>query len=476
MASYEQEVSALRKRQMLAQALQQQSVQGAQPQQVGGILVRPKGIGAVLNGLAGIAGGYLTGKAMKDETALTEQRRQQVGDALRAIMGGGAGSAAVPGQPNAVPTPPTGSAETPGIPGVRPGLPGSPSGAAVTPQTLATALRAGVVQPQAQGNQAPMGATGGSGAAPSNLVHALAPDPKAAAALAAIQSMPLQQQESILAQQSAAQLFPDPKDSPYAKIDPKDYTQESVAKYQASKNPADLVYRGEKPAATPSDIQEYEYAKQQGFKGSLLDYQLAQKKAGATQIVMPEQRYPNKFMEGLGEADVKQLTGYRDKAEASAQLVNTLGELEKLNPNAMEGGGAETRAQVANWLAGMTGVEIADPKVLNDTQQYNAIIKKAVLDSLGGSLGAGTSNADVSFISETVPKLEYSREARQQLIDYMRRRASESVDLYNRARDYGEKNQGLRGFTAYPIEGGPAPVGGLQRGTDGTLKYVRRPK
>lgn len=38
------------------------------------------------------------------------------------------------------------------------------------------------------------------------------------------------------------------------------------------------------PAKIPAAIQEYQYAQQQGYKGSLLDYTLAQKKAGANSV------------------------------------------------------------------------------------------------------------------------------------------------------------------------------------------------
>jgi hypothetical protein len=108
--------------------------------------------------------------------------------------------------------------------------------------------------------------------------------------------------------------------------------------------------------------------------------------------------------------------------------------------------------------------------VLANTQQYNALVSKSILDSLGGSLGAGVSNADVAFIKSTVPKLEYSKEARQQLIDYMRKRASQNIDLYNRAREYGEKNNGLKGFVATPTDPG-ATVSKLTRNPDGSYTY-----
>lgn len=179
-------------------------------------------------------------------------------------------------------------------------------------------------------------------------------------------------------------------------------------------------------------------------------------------VNLPETKYPNAFNEQLGKDDAAQLQKYRAAADSSASMLKTLTELEKLNPTAMAGGGAQARAAVSNWLSGWTGVDITDPTVLSNTQQYNAIVSKSVLDALGGSLGAGTSNADVAFIQKTVPQLEYSAEARQALIDYMGKRAKENIELYQRARAYGEQNGGLRGFDsisgAFPGSS-PMPAG-----------------
>lgn len=172
------------------------------------------------------------------------------------------------------------------------------------------------------------------------------------------------------------------------------------------------------------------------------------KPSTAVNVNLPENKYPNAFNEQLGKDDAATLQKYRASAESSTSMLKTLSELEKLNPTAMSGGGAQARAAVSNWLSGWTGVDVTDPAVLNDTQQYNAIVSKSVLDSLGGSLGAGTSNADVSFIQKTVPQLEYSADARQALIEYMGKRAKENIELYQRARAYGEQNGGLRGFDA----------------------------
>lgn len=290
-------------------------------------------------------------------------------------------------------------------------------------------------------------------------------DPRRAAALSVLQGLPVEDMQGIVGQQAVASLFPKPKE--LKNID----LGNEVGFADESGNVVRRVPKGAAPQGQTDDQREYEAATKQGFKGSLQDWILTAKKAGATNINLPGQKYPNSFNEALGKADVEQLQGYQKSAEGSSKLIGTLDQLEKLNPTAMSGGGAETRAQVANWLSGWTGVDVVDPKVLSDTQSYNAIVTKSILDALGGSLGAGVSNADTALIKATVPKLEYSPEARKQLMDYLRKRATEGVDVYNRAREYGEAHQGLKGFTAYPGSSGNAPDRKFTRNPDGSLTY-----
>lgn len=224
------------------------------------------------------------------------------------------------------------------------------------------------------------------------------------------------------------------------------------------------------------DQREYAQAVKQGYTGTMADWQKI-KHVGTT-INLPENKYPNSFQEALGKSDAAQLDKYRSAAESSTGMIKTLEELKKLNPTAMSGGGAQTRAQISNWLSGWTGINVTDPEVLADTQKYNAIVSKSVLDSLGGSLGAGVSNADVAFIKDTIPKLEYSPEARQSLIDYLQRRASENIQLYEQAREYGEAHNGLKGFSPYSVDQPRAPFpktgktpSKLKQNPDGSYQY-----
>lgn len=69
----------------------------------------------------------------------------------------------------------------------------------------------------------------------------------------------------------------------FGKIDYDKFTPESIAAAMQADDPT-LLVPVSKPADVPSIVQEYEYAKSQGFSGSLMDYQTALRKAGATNV------------------------------------------------------------------------------------------------------------------------------------------------------------------------------------------------
>lgn len=210
---------------------------------------------------------------------------------------------------------------------------------------------------------------------------------------------------------------------------------------------ASIILPPAKPETT-DDIREYERAKSEGDTRTFAQYMVDMKRAGAsnTNVNLPETKYPNKFAEGLAESDVKRLETFMKAADSSRALSQTLEELGELNETALQGGGAKARVEIANWVKGLTGSDLIDPKVLAGSQKYNALIAKSILDSLGGSLGVGVSNSDVAFMEKTVPQLEYSQQARTDMIQFMKRRARQNVLLYDDARAYAENNKGLKRY------------------------------
>lgn len=58
------------------------------------------------------------------------------------------------------------------------------------------------------------------------------------------------------------------QDTPFGKVDPKDFTSESVAKFAASRSYGDLI-AAPKASNPDSKIEQYEYAKKNGYKGTI---------------------------------------------------------------------------------------------------------------------------------------------------------------------------------------------------------------
>lgn len=100
-----------------------------------------------------------------------------------------------------------------------------------------------------------------------------------------------------------------------------------------------------KEKASPAEIQGYNLAKDQGYKGSFLDYQTALKKAGAQSTVLnvANKTFGSEFAKGAGEAVNTAFT-------AAQGAVGTLGRIQALKP-VLEGGklfsGTLANSQVA---------------------------------------------------------------------------------------------------------------------------------
>ena len=154
--------------------------------------------------------------------------------------------------------------------------------------------------------------------------------------------------------------------------------------------------------------------------------------------------YEPQFQKELAGLDAKQLDKYRTQSDAARSMMATLDRLEKLSPKVYEAGGANAKVSAANFLKGM-GIDV-DPTKLANSQEFNALSSKLVMDSLGGTLGAGVSNADVAFLQATVPNIGQSKEARQQLVNFMRQKAKTQASQFDDAYGYAVKNKGLMGY------------------------------
>lgn len=152
---------------------------------------------------------------------------------------------------------------------------------------------------------------------------------------------------------------------------------------------------------------------------------------------------PKAFETELGKLDAEQLGGFRNNAQSAQQ---TLGIVQNLRDaeaqGAYSGGAAQAKTQAANLINGLTGVV---PKGLVGSQLYNAEASKLVLEKVK-TLGANPSNADREFIEKTVPQLGQSQEARTALANFLEAKANQQIELYKKADTHARANHGLGGF------------------------------
>lgn len=152
---------------------------------------------------------------------------------------------------------------------------------------------------------------------------------------------------------------------------------------------------------------------------------------------------PKAFETELGKLDAKQLDDFRSAAQTAQNTLNVVGNLRDAeSKGAYSGGGANARLAASTMIEGWTGIA---PKGLVGSQLYNAEASKLVLDHVK-ALGANPSNADRTFIEKTVPQLATSKEAREQMANWMEQKASQTIATYQNADTYARANRGLGGF------------------------------
>lgn len=122
-----------------------------------------------------------------------------------------------------------------------------------------------------------------------------------------------------------------------------------------------------------------------------------------------------------------------------------------------------------------------DADGIADMEAFNSQAKAAALDAMGGSLGAGFSNADRDFVEEQVAGLKNTPEGNRKIIEIQRKLQQRKIDIMHLAQEYERKNRRLdAGFSKLleewanenPLFGGDQSAGVLDFGnmSDDELK------
>jgi hypothetical protein len=247
------------------------------------------------------------------------------------------------------------------------------------------------------------------------------------------------------------------------------YTPASLAEYQRTGLPADLVLyeKPEKPSGANikevgvaestrepvyldvNNDQQFIYKKDETgkqvrvpFTGGV-DRTTAKTNVGG--IKLPEGE--SEFVKEMGKIDAKKVSEAVLTRETATSTINSLNKLASLPDNQLITGQFATgRVGATNLLVTLGLAAASDTNKLVSSQEYQKVAGDVILQTLGGKLGSGFSNADREFIQGLIPQLETNPNARRQLISFMQNKNQEIVKESIRLENYARSNRGLTGF------------------------------
>lgn len=181
------------------------------------------------------------------------------------------------------------------------------------------------------------------------------------------------------------------------------------------------------------------------------------------------------FSVELGKLDAKEVSNARNLREAAIGELGSLQKMQELNQQQlMSGSFATGRVGALNLLntLGMTSGQ--DAAKLANSEQYTKVTGDLLLDKIK-KLGTNPSNTDREFIAKIVPQLENSPAARQELINYLVKKANKVVSETTRLDTYARDNKGLKGFVPeVPLVGQTPNVSSMS--TEELLKIAKGQK
>lgn len=172
------------------------------------------------------------------------------------------------------------------------------------------------------------------------------------------------------------------------------------------------------------------------------------------------------FVKELGKLDAKKVSEAFTVRENASNAINSLNKLASLpDQDLISGQFASGRVGATNLLTTLGLASPTDANKLANSQQYQKVAGDVILQTLGGKLGSGFSNADRDFIASLVPQLETNSEARRKLITFMQGKNQDIIKESTRLENYARQNKGLNGFEPkIPMSVAPAapnPYSGL---------------
>lgn len=244
--------------------------------------------------------------------------------------------------------------------------------------------------------------------------------------------------------------IPKPKETPnpFSRLDPKDYTPESLTKFQQTGNVADLVVRPPAPPAPPSSIREYEFAKSQGYQGSYEQWDRERRKAGAPSVTVDQRGEDSYFKQAGKELFNRDLGLYESAQSAADNVLGLRGLIKHLKTSdAITGLGAELRLQVDRVKA-LVAQNKAAGKRVSDTELLDAFLGQDVFPMIK-ALGIGARGLDTPAEREFLRKvmsgtIPMNQDTLVRLSEYRLSIGERAVERFNKKVERGEMDRFFR--------------------------------
>ncbi len=176
-----------------------------------------------------------------------------------------------------------------------------------------------------------------------------------------------------------------------------------------------------------------------------IDAQSKIRAAGRTSVTV---NAGDKGMAELSKKDAESVANWRDEAIKASRGLGALKAMKANVQNGVYTGPlAEGQSGLNNFLSSV-GAPGVDVKKLSNSQQFMAHNRELALSMLKQYVGGSQiSNKDVEIVLSLFPRLEHDPQARLNLINYLEKRANQSINMYQAA------NEHMRGTGAGTLKG-----------------------
>lgn len=227
------------------------------------------------------------------------------------------------------------------------------------------------------------------------------------------------------------------------------YSPDNLNAVKARAIPVLDMWKQANPGPTAA-IQGYAQAKSEGFKGSFMEYLLALKEAGASNVNVGNtgelsfEEYSRRtrakaLAEAAGKSEAKRLDDYAERSDRARQQLEALETMQAILPNIKTGTLGESALEIQK-AAERLGIKLDISGDTSSAELFGALSNQMTL--LQREPGSGEmSNSDREFFRSAVANLSKTPEGNAMLLELAKRRARRSMELEGVYQDYIDNKQ-----------------------------------